>query len=93
MFREPKPGFVEVMELVARLNPDFPSISSIEAELRKLYEQHRIDLRGELEAEGLEWEDEKGNDPWKGCITTHMRSIVTPEGGSVSQERQAGEAG
>ena len=66
MFREPKPGFEEVMELVARLNPDFPSITSIEADLRKLYEQHRNDLRKQLEDRGFEWKGEKGNDPWKG---------------------------
>jgi len=66
MFREPKPGFAEVMELVARLNPEFPKVTDIQEELRKLYEQHRIELREEIEAQGLEWEDEKGNDPWKG---------------------------
>ncbi len=87
MFREPKPGFEEVMELVARLNPDFPSISSIEAELRKLYEQHRIDLRGELEAEGLEWEDEKGNDPWKGLYNYSHAEYRDLEGGLVSEAK------
>ena len=66
MFREPKPGYKEVMELVASLNPQFPSIATVETELRKLYEQHKIDLREELEAQGFEWEDEKNNDPWKG---------------------------
>ena len=38
MFREPKPGFSEVMELVARLNPTFPPIAEIEAALKKVYE-------------------------------------------------------
>ena len=69
MFREPKPGFEEVMELVARLNPEFPSIASIEAELRKIYEQHRIDLQEQLEGQGFEWKDKKGNDPWKGIYS------------------------
>ena len=68
MFREPKPGFEAVMELVARLNPEYPSIAMMEEELRKLYEQHRIEFREEIEAQGLEWEDEKGNDPWKGLF-------------------------
>ncbi|MFO1483443.1 MAG: site-specific DNA-methyltransferase [Verrucomicrobiaceae bacterium] len=68
MFREPKPGFDAVMELVTRLNPEFPPIPEIEEELRKLYEQHRIDFREEVEAQGLEWDDEKGNDPWKGLF-------------------------
>ena len=68
MFREPKPGFAEVMELVARLNPHYPPVADIEAELRKLYRDHQIEFRQEVEAQGLEWEDEKGNDPWKGLF-------------------------
>jgi adenine-specific DNA-methyltransferase len=66
MFREPKPGYEEVMELVSRLNIDYPSVEGIEEELRKLYEQHRMTLRDEVEARGLDWEEEQGNDPWKG---------------------------
>ena len=66
MFREPKPGFEEVMELINRLNPEYPRIAVIEEEIRKLYEQHKIEFREEIEAQGLEWEDEKNNDPWKG---------------------------
>src|SRR5205085_6687052 len=66
MFREPKPGFEEVKELVNRLNPDYPPIAAIKEELRKLYEQHKIEFREEIEAQGLEWDDEKANDPWKG---------------------------
>jgi adenine-specific DNA-methyltransferase len=90
MFREPKPGFEEVMELVAKLNPDFPSISFIESELRKLYEKHRLQLREELEAQGLEWEDEKGNDPWKGLYNYSRAEYRTPEGALVleSQARE-----
>lgn len=68
MFREPKPGFADVMELVARLNPNYPPVSEIEAELRKLYRDHQIEYRQEVESQGLEWEDEKGNDPWKGLF-------------------------
>jgi adenine-specific DNA-methyltransferase len=68
MFREPKPGYAEVMELVARLNPEYPPIATIEEELRKLYQQHQIEYREQVEAEGLDWEDEKKNDPWKGLF-------------------------
>lgn len=68
MFREPKPGYEEVMVLVARLNPSYPRISQIEEELRSLYEQHKIEFREEIESKGWEWEDEKGNDPWKGIF-------------------------
>lgn len=66
MFREPKPGFEEVMALVAELNPHYPSIAEIEAALRALYEQHKLDYRTQVEAQGLDLEEEKDNDPWRG---------------------------
>jgi adenine-specific DNA-methyltransferase len=68
MFREPKPGFEEVMELVVRLAPHYPPIAEIEAELQTLYERHRIEFHESIDALGLEWDDEKGNDPWRGLF-------------------------
>src|SRR5262249_5461323 len=34
MFREPKPGFKEVMELISSLNDQYPPIAQVEAELK-----------------------------------------------------------
>jgi adenine-specific DNA-methyltransferase len=85
MFREPKPGFEEVMELTTRLNPEFPSIAGIEDALRKLYEDHKIAFREEIEAQGLEWEDEKGNDPWKGLYNYSHAEYRDSEGRLVSE--------
>jgi len=68
MFQEPKPGFAEVMALVSNLNPTFPPVSTVESELRGLYQRHKIEYREEIEAQGLEWDAEKGNDPWKGLF-------------------------
>jgi adenine-specific DNA-methyltransferase len=85
MFREPKPGYKEVMELVSSLNPDFPPILEIEAELRKLYENHRIELRDELEAQGFEWEDERNNDPWKGLYNYSHAEYRDSSGNLVSE--------
>ncbi|MFV9506002.1 MAG: site-specific DNA-methyltransferase [Oscillochloridaceae bacterium umkhey_bin13] len=68
MFREPKPGFFEVMELIQSLNKTYPPISHIEAEIRALYERHRVEYRDEVEAQGLDWELEKNNDPWRGLF-------------------------
>ena len=85
MFREPKPGFEEVMELVARLNPDFPSIISIENDLRKVYERHRADLQEQLEGEGFEWETEKRNDPWKGLYNYSHAEYRDSEGKIVPE--------
>ena len=37
----------------------------------------KIEFREEIEAQGLEWEDDKGNDPWKGLFNYSMQNIVT----------------
>lgn len=87
MFREPKPGFEAVMEMVARLNPQYPSVAEIEAELRKLYEQHRIEFREEIEGQGLEWEDEEGNDPWRGLFNYSHAEYRNADGGFVEESR------
>jgi adenine-specific DNA-methyltransferase len=66
IFREPKPGFVEVAELIRTLNPQYAPINEIEEALARLYRSHRKAYRESVEAEGLNWEAEKRNDPWKG---------------------------
>lgn len=66
MFREPKPGFDEVMELVNRLSKEFVSPEDAQEQLRALYSRHLAELKSQAEAEGLDWDAEKRNDPWKG---------------------------
>ncbi|WP_078757943.1 DNA methyltransferase [Novilysobacter spongiicola] len=67
MFREPKPGYSEVMELVAQLNDQFPPIDVVESALKQLYERHREEYRDEVIASGAEWDaDAKRQDPWRG---------------------------
>jgi adenine-specific DNA-methyltransferase len=68
MFREPKPGYEEVMALIAELNLKYPLVSKVEEALTKLYEDHKRDYRESIEAEGLNFEEEKRNDPWKGLF-------------------------
>lgn len=86
MFRDPKPGFEEVMELASRLNNDYPSIAAIEKAVRQLYEQHKIEFRDEIESQGLEWEDEKGNDPWKGLYNYSRAEYRNSDGQLVREE-------
>ena len=64
MFREPKPGAAEVLELVDRLNPDYPPVTEIEARIKALFERHRAEFRDELDESGIEYD--KSLDPWKG---------------------------
>jgi len=63
IFREPKPGYGEMMELIERLNPDYPSIADVEKEIKELFEQHKAELTAELEEQGLEYE--KNLDTWR----------------------------
>ncbi|MEI7866588.1 MAG: site-specific DNA-methyltransferase [Candidatus Methylumidiphilus sp.] len=64
MFREPKPGAAEILELVEKLNPDYPSIAEIERQIKSLFEKHRLEFRTELEESGIEYD--KTLDNWKG---------------------------
>ncbi|WP_367155467.1 site-specific DNA-methyltransferase [Methylomonas sp. HYX-M1] len=84
MFREPKPGYEEMMELVARLNPDYPGIAAIEAEIAALFEQHRREFRAELEAQGLEFD--KSLDLWKGLYNYSHAEYRDADGRYVPED-------
>jgi adenine-specific DNA-methyltransferase len=86
MFREPKPGFSDVMELVEKLNPNFPSVENIEKEIKTLYEQHKIELTEELEEQGLEYD--KTLDSWKG-LYNYSRAEYRDINGKLIPEDQA----
>lgn len=88
MFRDPKPGFEEVMKLVAKLNPSFPPVSQIESEIRALYERHKIEFSEEIAALGLEWDDEKSNDPWRGLFN-YNRAEYRDSNGRLVPEKDA----
>ena len=67
MFREPKPGYSEVMNLLERLQPEYPSTEAIQSEIKKLFEEHIASYKEELAANGKEWNAEaKRQDPWRG---------------------------
>nr|WP_247713605.1 site-specific DNA-methyltransferase [Qipengyuania sphaerica] len=93
MFREPKPGFAEVMELVAKLNPQYPLIETIETEIKKLYEEHLEEYRHQVEADGLDWEEEKRNDPWKGLYNYKNAEYRDDEGKLILQSEAAQKKG
>jgi adenine-specific DNA-methyltransferase len=88
MFREPKPGYAEIMDLVSKLNPNYPPIAEIEEEIKKLFEQHQLEYRTFVEDEGLEWDDEKGNDPWKGLFN-YRRAEYRDHFGRLVAESEA----
>jgi adenine-specific DNA-methyltransferase len=87
MFREPKPGYEEVMALIQELNPRYPPISEVEQALRQLYERHRAEYRQQVEAQGLSWKEEKKNDPWRGIYPYNRAEYRNAKGELVPEER------
>jgi len=86
MFREPKPGYEEVMAIVQELNPKYPSISQIENAIRALYARHKAELKEECEALNLDWEVEKRNDAWKGIYNYNRAEYRTDDGKYVEEK-------
>lgn len=89
MFREIKPGYLEVTELLEQLNPDYPSLEEIEAAVAALYDKHREAFKAEMEESGVEYE--RGLDLWKGTYPYANAEYRDAAGGRVapSDARQA----
>ncbi len=87
MFREPKPGLEEVMEVIGRLESDYPPTTKIQSEITALYAQHKKEYKIEVENHGLDWEHEKGNDPWKGLFNYKFSEYRDSHGCYVEPER------
>jgi len=69
MFRQAKPGFAEVEDLLIELNKDYPPIAEVQEKVRELYREHQKKYKKECLELGLEWNNEvKKADPWKGII-------------------------
>lgn len=65
-FRENRPGYIEVTEIVKRFGDEYASISEIESEIDKLYKNHaKAHLQEELDR-GIDALEGKKSDPWKG---------------------------
>ncbi|UGA43043.1 site-specific DNA-methyltransferase [Bradyrhizobium quebecense] len=89
MFREPKPGFSEVMELVATLDADYPPLSDVSKALQTLFEKHKEEYRAEVEGTGQEWDaDAKRQDPWRG-LYPYNRAEYRDAGGTYVPEEEA----
>lgn len=87
MFREPKPGCAEILDLVERLGHEFPPIAEVEKAIAALFEQHLIDYREQLEERGLEWNNEtKKQDPWKGIMPYKYAEYRDKDGRYVSEK-------
>jgi len=89
MFREPKPGFSDVMAVVKNLNPQYPPIEEIERAIRKLYNDHVAEYHDEVVGAGDEWDDDaKKRDPWKGLFN-YCKAEYRDELGKLVPENEA----
>lgn len=81
MFRESKPGYSEIIELVQALNSEFKPISDVEKELKTLYRNHKAEIKNA----GSETVDE-----WKG-IYNYNRAEYRDASGKFVEESNARE--
>ncbi|HWR14735.1 MAG TPA: site-specific DNA-methyltransferase [Terriglobales bacterium] len=86
MYREPKPGFVELQDLVTRLNPEYPSIEKVQEEIQKVMMQHLEEYKQELASMGLQYNSEtKKQDPWRGIYSYSFAEYRDPDGRLVPE--------
>jgi adenine-specific DNA-methyltransferase len=83
MFRDKKPGAEEVLTLISKLNPSFPSIDEIENKINDLYSSHRREIETELNSAGLEYD--KKLDPWKSIYLYSNAEYRTDDGRYVNE--------
>lgn len=89
MFREPKPGYAEVMALVQSLRVEYPPVNAVEAAIKALFEQHLAAYRDEWEATGQEWGlAAKRQDVWRG-IYPYKRAEYRDSHGRLVPEQDA----
>ena len=87
MFREPKPGYAEVMELVERLRPDYSPVGDVEAAIKALFDEHVAAYKDEWEASGQEWDAKaKRQDPWRGIYPYNRAEYRDSAGRLIAEE-------
>ena len=81
------------MELIAEIEVGYPSLEVAQSQIRKLYKDHQAEYRSLIEADGLDWNEEKRNDPWKGVYQYKFCEYRERDGKLVSfNKAQAAEA-
>ncbi|MFT6163433.1 MAG: adenine-specific DNA-methyltransferase [Zhongshania aliphaticivorans] len=88
MFREPKPGYAEVTALISEHEKLRSPLKAVELAIKSLYEKHKADYREDIEAQDLDWEVEKRNDPWKG-LYNYKHAEYRDTRGSYLTEKEA----
>jgi adenine-specific DNA-methyltransferase len=78
MFREAKPGFKEISDLLAEINPFYPSIEKVEQSLKGLFREHKEKIKEAL-ANGAQ-------DEWKGIYNYNRVEYRDSNGRFVDEE-------
>lgn len=87
MFREPKPGYSDVMALIHEINPSYPLLADVEKSIQHLYDQHITEFEQELEDIDLAYDEEtKKLDPWRGIYNYKYAEYRSPSGELVSEQ-------
>lgn len=86
LFRETRPGFKEVMEIVSELGNSKASITEIEETIKALYKQHKEEHIEEAKLLRQTKEDAEKNDPWKGLYPYKHVEYRDANGIYVSEE-------
>lgn len=88
MFRETRPGYAEITELLEEMQGDYPAPATVESAIKGLMEQHKEEYKKELESVGLTYSKEtQKQDPWRGIYNYRRVEYRTPEGRYVSPEK------
>lgn len=66
MFRDERPGFREVTELVSSLGSEYADPSEIEKSIAELYSNHRREHMASAKEKGVSAKEAKTSDEWKG---------------------------
>lgn len=78
MFRESKPGYLEINELLEELNPSYPPVADIEKALKNLFKERKKSILA----------DEDELDDWKG-IYNYNRAEYRDEAGRFVEEKDS----
>ena len=89
LFRATRPGYVEVMDLIDALGPDYPSIEEAQQALRDLYKRHQREHRAIAMGQGETKEQAQKSDPWKGLYPYKWLEYRDGNGKAVAEQSAA----
>ena len=75
------------MALVADMIQKFPPITEVEQALSKLYDNHKQEYRATMESEGLDYDEEARNDPWRGIYAYQWAEYRDSNGKYVPENK------